>query len=64
MLQKQYKQFTQKDQKLNLFRKRFGAKGLETSSANSGFVLGQSSRISPALPKTRLIYLRQVGYLI
>ena len=64
MLQKQYKQFTRKDQKLNLFRKRFGAKGLETSSANSGFVLGPSSRISPALPKTRLIYLRQVGYLI
>ena len=57
MLQKQYKQFTQKDQKLNLFRKRFGAKGLETSSANSGFVLGPSSRISPALPKTRLIFL-------
>ena len=64
MLQKQYKQFIQKDQKLNLSRKRFGAKGLETSSANSGFVLGPSSRISPALPKTRLIYLRQVGYLI
>ena len=64
MLQKQYKQSIQKDQKLNLFRKRFGAKGLKTSSANSGFVLGPSSRISPALPKTRLIYLRQIGYLI
>ena len=64
MLQKQYKQFTQKDQKLNLFRKRFGAKGLETSSANSGFVLGPSSRISPALPKTRLIVVRWIGYLI
>ena len=64
MLQKQYKQFTQKDQKLNLFRKRFGAKGLETSSANSGFVLGPSSRISPALPKTRLITLDHFDYLI
>ena len=47
MLQKQYKQFTQKDQKLNLFRKRFGAKGLETSSANSGFVLGPLVRRYP-----------------
>ena len=64
MLQKQYKQYTQKDQKLNLFRKRFGAKGLETSSANSGFVLGPSSRISPALPKTRLIILDHIRYLI
>ena len=64
MFQKQYKQFILKDQKLNLYRKRLGAKGLKTSSANSGFVLGPSSRISPALPKTRLIYLRQVGYLI
>ena len=64
MLQKQYKQFTQKDQKLNLYRKRFGAKGLETSSANSGFVLGPSSRISPALPKTRLIYCIVIDYLI
>ena len=64
MLQKQYKQFTQKDQKLNLFRKRFGAKGLETNSANSWFVLGPSSRISPALPKTRLIFCVMIGYLI
>ena len=64
MLQKQYKQFTRKDQKLNLFRKRFGAKGLETSSANSGFVLGPSSRISPAVPKTRLIFVCLIGYLI
>ena len=64
MLQKQYKQFTQKDPKLNLYRKRFGAKGLETSSANSGFVLGPSSRISPALPKTRLIFVCLIGYLI
>ena len=64
MLQKQYKQSIQKDQKLNLFRKRFGAKGLKTSSANSGFVLGPSSRISPALPKTRLIILDQIDYLI
>ena len=64
MFQKQYKQFILKDQKLNLYRKRLGAKGLKTSSANSGFVLGPSSRISPALPKTRLIYLRQIGYLI
>jgi hypothetical protein len=64
MLHKQYKQFTQKDLKLNLFRKRFGAKGLLTSSANSGFVLGLSSRMSPALPKTRLISIRHIGYLI
>ena len=64
MLQKQYKQFTQKDPKLNLYRKRFGAKGLETSSANSGFVLGPSSRISPALPKTRLIIIIHLDYLI
>ena len=64
MLQKQYKQFILKDQKLNLFRKRFGAKGLETSSANSGFVLGPSSRISPALPKTRLTFVSCIGYLI
>ena len=53
-----------KDQKLNLYRKRLGAKGLKTSSANSGFVLGPSSRISPALPKTRLIFVCLIGYLI
>ena len=64
MFQKQYKQFILKDQKLNLYRKRLGAKGLKTSSANSGFVLGPSSRISPALPKTRLILITRIGYLI
>jgi len=64
MFQKQYKQFILKDQKLNLYRKRLGAKGLKTSSANSGFVLGPSSRISPALPKTRLIFVCLIGYLI
>ena len=55
MLERPYKQYTLKDQKLNLFRKHLGAKGLVTSSANSGFVLGHHSRISPALPKTRLL---------
>ena len=64
MFQKQYKQFILKDQKLILYRKRLGAKGLKTSSANSGFVLGPSSRISPALPKTRLIILDHIRYLI
>ena len=64
MFQKQYKQFILKDLKLNLYRKRLGAKGLKTSSANSGFVLGPSSRISPALPKTRLITLDHFDYLI
>ena len=64
MLRKQYEQFILKDQKLNLYRKRFGAKGHQTNSANSGFVLGPSSRISPALPKTRLIILVHRDYLI